>query len=95
MSTREKHNGFNSYETWLTVCWIDNDEYLLEEVRGMDSSTMKEFIYDYIVGDERAPQGLTHDLLWSAYSEIDFDELAKHYDTEEEEEETEEDEPEN
>src|SRR5689334_4441180 len=32
MSTDNKYNGYTNYQTWLVALWIDNDEYLCNDL---------------------------------------------------------------
>lgn len=84
------HNGWKNSQTWATALWIDNDESTYSYVREIASEIVaaddeKPAVYELsdrlrdFVRDQMLPEldGLASDLLSSAVSEIDYDEIAK------------------
>ena len=89
-----KYNGWNNYETWLTALWIDNDyssyQYrceLVEQVKQEHeeederenclASNLKDWIEEQNPLAESA--SLFTDLLKSALSEVDWQEIAENF----------------
>jgi hypothetical protein len=89
------YNGWTNYETWLVNLWIDNSEgdqeywhdraswclkHQAEEgdaVHELRDTLRDEFDEKY---DEQKPDsGLLADLLRAALSEVNWDEIARHY----------------
>ena len=90
----KKYNGWNNYQTWLTALWIDNDyssyQYrceLVEQVKQEHedenkrenclSSNLKDWIESQNPLVDSA--SLFTDLLNSALSEIDWQEIAENF----------------
>ena len=90
----QKYNGWHNYETWVTALWIDNDygsyQYrceLVEQVREEHedkekqenclASNLKDWIESQNPLAENAD--LFTDLLNSALSEIDWQEIAENF----------------
>ncbi|MEM8723111.1 MAG: hypothetical protein AAGE84_28140 [Cyanobacteria bacterium P01_G01_bin.39] len=90
----KKYNGWNNYETWLTALWIDNDcgsyQYRCELVEQVTeeheensdrenclASSLKEWIESQNPLAENA--NLFTDLLNSALSMVDWDEIAENF----------------
>lgn len=88
-----KYNGWNNYETWAAKLWMDNDHgtYLdvtakaaeiVEEAREdetePDAYAFGDWLKDYSDGNlPELPASLASDLLRSAFSEIDWTEIAE------------------
>lgn len=79
---RKEYNGWTNYETWLTALWIDNDEYLMEEMRGAPAEQIKDW-YEARV-DEMFPHGdnLFSDILNAHKREVNWAEIAEHFEEE-------------
>ena len=90
----KKYNGWNSYETWLTALWIDNEyssyqyrcelvEQVKEEHEDEDerenclAANLKDWIEEQNPLIESA--SLFSDLLNSALSEVDWQEIAENF----------------
>jgi hypothetical protein len=90
----KKYNGWNNYETWATALWIDNDygsyqyrcelvEQVKEEHEDEDeqesclASSLKDWIEEQNPLTESA--SLFTDLLNSALSEVDWQEIAENF----------------
>lgn len=90
----KKYNGWNNYETWLTALWIDNDcssyqhrcelvEQVKEEHEDEDerenclASNLENWIKEQNPLVESA--SLFTDLLNSALSEVDWQEIAENF----------------
>ena len=80
---RKEYNGWTNYETWLTALWIDNDRYLAEELQGASAETLKDWYHHQI--DVLFPQGdgLFSDILNAHSREVNWEEIAEHYEVEE------------
>jgi hypothetical protein len=93
----KKYNGWNNYETWVSALWIDNDyssyQYrceLLEQVKQEQvnederenclASNLKDWIESQNPLTDTA--SLFTDLLNSALSEVDWQEIAENFLTE-------------
>jgi hypothetical protein len=89
------YNGYTNYETWATALWIDNDECLCEEPARIASEMtddgtltaqelplfrdrLQSWAEDVFLAD-MPESGLVADLLNSAWREIDWWDLARHY----------------
>lgn len=90
MNTNDKtYNGWDSYETWLVKLWLDNDEYLCNELQPALARQSKGNVYDlakalkeYVTDPENGlipdiPNGLASDLLNAALGEVDWYEMAE------------------
>lgn len=75
---RNDYNGWTNYETWLTALWIDNDEYLMEEMRNASAEQIKDWYHDQI--DALFPHGdnLFSDILNAHSREVNWEEIAEH-----------------
>lgn len=86
----KKYNGWNNYETWSCMLWIDNDgsgEHFRERAEELMADDPDSAIYnlaqeidDWV--DENDPIGdqpsMYSDILRSALREIDYYEIAEH-----------------
>ena len=87
----KKYNGWNNYETWVTALWIDNDygtyQYRCELVEQVKNEHSEELCYlasvlkDWIESQNPLADNadLFTDLLNSALSEIDWQEIAENF----------------
>lgn len=86
------YNGWKNYETWLVNLWLDNDgtsEYLRERVReeyetreDFDAHQFGKVISEYVEEVYLEPagnEGMLADLVNAALSEVDWQEIASHY----------------
>lgn len=48
----EKYNGWTNRETWALALWIDNEEYIYEEVYEIVSNAKKYGASDYMIADK-------------------------------------------
>lgn len=93
----KKYNGWNNYETWAVALWIDNEyssyqyrcellEQAKEEYKNEDeqesclASSLKNWIEEQNPIADTA--SLFNDLLNSALSEVDWQEIAENFLTE-------------
>ena len=92
------YNGWSNYETWAAKLWMDNEEggyryWQSEARRARDASSLAAQLKDE--HEEALPDvsGLAGDLLWAAFGEIDWYEIAESLieDNEEEDDEDSED----
>lgn len=90
----KEYNGWNNYETWLTALWIDNDyssyQYrceLLEQVKAEHQDKHKREnclasnLRDWIESQNPITESssLFTDLINSALSEVDWQEIAENF----------------
>ena len=88
--TNKEYNGWYNYETWAVALWLDNEQgsqdYWLEVAedyrkRRIDNAkyAMAECLKQ--AHEEALPEvsGFAADLLGAAMSEVNWDEIAKHY----------------
>ena len=85
------HNGWKNYETWLIALWIDNEQCLQEEAHEIArqnntgetydlAHALKNWVEDWPEVSEVIERGsFVSDMLNAAMSEIDWYELAEHY----------------
>ena len=81
----EGYQGWNNYETWAVVQWIDNDQVLIEDIHDLgreskDTVAFADAIKEFI--ESMAPEleaSMFSDLLNSAIGEVDWYELALSY----------------
>lgn len=79
----KQYNGYANYETWAVSLWIDNDQYMhnqLEEfARKHESiSELANIIEDWISDDmPELGASLWSDLLSAAFNEVDWYEIAE------------------
>jgi len=84
----EKYNGWSNYETWCINLWMDNEEGTYEHFQQLAinaddvyelSQQIKEYHEDAastVLGDHA---GVMADLLRGALSEVNWQEIAKHW----------------
>lgn len=85
MCNDKPYNGYKNYESWCVALWIDNDEFLLEEVTQLardnqyDYRQLENKIKDFV--DELSPDvtGMFADLLQSALDNVAWDEIADNF----------------
>lgn len=81
----QKYNGWTNYETWNVQLWLENGEAESDEIRRLakenkDPYELSKKIRDYI--EEASPldeASLYADLLNSAFSNVNWYEIAKHW----------------
>lgn len=87
---RKEYNGWYNYETWLTHLWMDNDMELYASLReALMGCTLEEAVetlkdwYEARV-DEMFPHGdnLFSDILNAHKREVNWEEIAKHFEEE-------------
>lgn len=79
----DKYNGWTNYETWLVKLWMDNDQgsYIMFNEWAKESEdiyTLSNQVKDFF--EEENPMesaGVFTDLLNSALSEVNWDEIAR------------------
>lgn len=76
------YNGWTNKETWLVDLWLG--DYLADlqsEGESVSAGFVREVLDEYLSGNVIG--GLTEDLIQCVLGEINFHEIASHYQTEE------------
>ena len=80
----ERYQGWSNWETWVTMLWIGNDEYLYElfysdsilwDSQGV-RDIMEENIYEDML-EGRQNLGLLGDILSAFFQSVDWREIAE------------------
>lgn len=72
------YQGWTNYETWLVALWINNDEYLHDEARTLESpENLKDWIESLLLEGEKA--SLKMDLITAALSKVNWKEIFKSF----------------
>ncbi len=79
------YNGWKNKETWLVNLWL-GDSLAMDQESGYEITAdyIEQLVDDMVCESMASPNGFVADLLNCALGEIDFDELAEHYEEEEE-----------
>ena len=84
------YNGWKNKETWLVNLWFgDYFQDLADEGEVLDAERLEQIVVDYTDETVKDQSGLIADFINMCLAEIDFRELASHYEVEEELEEVE------
>ena len=77
------YNGWTNKETWLVNLWI-GDSLTMDQESGFEVTAdyIEQLVDDMVSETMSSPNGLIADLLNCALGEIDYHELAEHYDEE-------------
>lgn len=79
------YNGWTNKETWLVNLWIgDIFTVMLEDGESVSECFIESIIDDMISDIMESNNGFLKDLFNCALNEINYRELAEHYETEEE-----------
>lgn len=86
--TRNEYNGWTNYETWLVHLHLSNDATLdassreLAEYHSLDDGSaagaLQGFVEEHVFRDDEMPS-MAVDLIRSALSEVNWQEIAKAY----------------
>lgn len=78
------YNGWKNKETWLVNLWFgDYLQDLADEGERMDADRIEQVVLDYVDDMHTPDAGLIADFINMCLAEIDFHELARHYEVEE------------
>jgi hypothetical protein len=87
------YQGWKNYESWAVALWLDNEQSLQREAQRLANRSthraadaLKTFVTDDILPDLGA--SLASDLLNAAVSEVDWQEVAEHFQDEDTDEES-------
>ena len=90
---KNRYNGWYNYETWLLNLWYG--DYLQEvanENGGLDADQIETIVEEMLADAGELPEnGFTADLINAALSQVNWEELAEHYNEDLEREEESED----
>ena len=75
------YNGWSNYETWLANLWYgDFLQDLANEGKNLDADMIETIVTEMLAGAGELPKnGFAADLMNAALREVDWDELAEHY----------------
>lgn len=78
------YNGWANKETWLVNLWLgDSFDVMGDSAQGVDADSIESMVQELI--DEQVDQyGFVRDLMNCAFGEINFHEIASHYEGESE-----------
>ena len=78
------YNGWSNKETWLVNLWI-GDSLTMDQEDGIkiDAAYIEQVVEDRIEDSGSRVNGFVGDILNCALGEIDYDELASHYEEDE------------
>ena len=95
------YNGWTNYPTWNVNLWLDNDQGTQAELRriaqdnkGRDTYYLSRSIREFVEEILPATTGMACDLLRYALDEVDWREIAEHWEADRDENEEEESEDE-
>jgi hypothetical protein len=79
------YNGWKNKETWLVNLWL-GDSLAMDQESGFEITAdyIEQLVDDMVCESMASPNGFVADLLSCALCEIDYDELAEHYEEESE-----------
>ena len=85
---RREYNGWTNYETWLVNMWYgDVFADMQENGEVIDAEYIKCFVEDSLESEGNTPQyGFAADIMNAAMRQVDWEDLASHYEVEEESE---------
>lgn len=88
---QQSYNGWTNHSTWLVNLWLTNDEYtesgLRMAVRYGGHEGLKDYVYELLDDSGIASGTMWYDMITSCLSDVDWREIAGHYqdDTDDEE----------
>jgi len=79
------YNGWTNKETWLVNLWL-GDSLTMDQESGTEitASYIEQFVDDIIADSGARGSGFVGDMLNCALGEIDYQEIAEHYEEEDE-----------
>ena len=86
---RREYNGWTNYETWLVNLWFGDCFAAMQEDTGnMSADALDDFVMEMLASDGQLPEtGFAADIMNAAMRQVDWEDLASHYELEEEDEE--------
>jgi hypothetical protein len=90
---RREYNGWTNYETWLVNMWFgDVFADMQNERENTSAESLEDWVTSILEDQGQLPEtGFAADIMNAAMREVDWDDLASHYEVEEEEEDESED----
>jgi hypothetical protein len=85
---RREYNGWTNYETWLVNMWYgDYLQDIVNEGETLDADQIEAIVVSMMSDYDQLPEnGFVADIMNAALRQIDWEDLASHYELEEESE---------
>ena len=85
---RREYNGWTNYETWLLNLWFgDAFTDMQEEGVQLDAQYLQDYVEEILLSQGQLPEtGFAADIMNAAMRQVDWEDLASHYELEEESE---------
>jgi len=86
---RREYNGWTNYETWLVNMWYgDIFADMQNEREDTSAQSLEDFVTSMLEDQGQLPDhGFAADIMNAAMRQVDWEDLASHYEPEEEDEE--------
>lgn len=80
---QQSYNGWTNHATWLVNLWLTNDQYTEEglrmAVRYGGHEGLKDYVYELLDDSGIASDTMWYDMITSCLSDVDWREIAGHY----------------
>jgi hypothetical protein len=85
---RREYNGWTNYETWLVNMWFGDCFAAMQEDTGtISADALESFVMEMLDSEGHLPEtGFAADIMNAAIRQVDWEDLASHYEVEEESE---------
>jgi hypothetical protein len=86
---RREYNGWTNYETWLVNMWFgDVFADMQNDREDTSAQSLEDFVVSMLEDQGQLPEtGFATDIMNAAMRQVDWEDLASHYEVEEEDEE--------